>query len=289
MLYFIILGMLKGSVFALAAWGFSIVLGILGIVNFSHGIFFILGSYLTDALVRSGISPWLAILSASGVVGVYAILLQRFLINRVMARSHMMVLVLTLGVAIVSRETMGFIFGHSEKMLIVTGVSDKVVNFFGYNLPTLDLIILGVSILVFCIFYYLFRYTAIGIQLRVIGENAEVAKILGINVNSCYNLAMFFCGVWTSLAGGFAVFMLPIDLHQDVYWTIMSFLVVIIGGTGNLVGTLFSALIMGAVLFLSSVYIRGYSDSVLYILLLIILLVKPSGLFKSKMVVEERI
>lgn len=280
--------MLKGSVFALAAWGFSIVLGILGIVNFSHGIYFILGGYLTETFVRSGLPPWLSILAAAGISGVYAVLLQRLLINRVMAQSHMMVLVLTLGVTIVSREIMGLLFGHNEKMLVFTGISDQTINAFGYHLPALDLVILAVSLVIFCIFYYLFKYTRVGIELRVIGENTEVARLLGLNVNASYNLAMFFCGLWTALAGGFAVFMLPIDLHQDVYWTVMSFLVVIIGGTGNLVGTLISALGMGVVLFLSSVYIRGYSDAVLYILLLVVLLLKPGGLFKSKMVIEER-
>lgn len=289
MLYFLILGMIKGSVYALAGWGFSIILGILGIVNFSHGIFFILGGYLAVAMIKSGLAPWLSILAAAGCTGVFSLVIQRLLINQIMALSHMMVLVLTLGVAIVCRECMGLIFGHTERMLILEGFSDQTLNLFGYTFPMLDLIILLVSIVIFIIFHYLFRYTSIGLRLRIIGENTEMAKILGLNVNASYDLAMFFCGLWTGLAGAFTVFMIPLDLHQDVYWTIMSFLVVIIGGTGNLIGTFISALGIGAVLFLSSIYARGYADAVLYIFLLVILLVKPSGLFKSKMVVAERL
>lgn len=289
MLYFLILGMMKGAVFALAGWGFSIVLGILGIVNFTHGIFFVLGGYITAALFVLGLPSWLSILCGSFLVGIYAVGVQRLLINRVMLQSHMMVLVLTLGVAIVSREVMGLFFGHDARFLIVAGISDQTFSLFGYIFPELDVIMLLISVSVFSLFYYIFNHTGIGLTLRIIGENTEVAKILGLDVVRSYDLAMFFCGLWTAMAGSFTVFILPIELHQDTYWTIMSFLVVIIGGTGNLLGTFISALMIGAILLTSSIYVSGYSDAVIYVLLLIILLCKPSGLFKSKMIVEERI
>jgi len=288
-LYFLIMGMMKGAVFALAGWGFSIILGILGIVNFNHGIFFVLGGYLTAALFALGLPPWLSILCGSVLVGIYAVGVQRLLISRVMSQSHMMVLVLTLGVAIVSREVMGFFFGHDERFLVVSGISDRTFSFFGYIFPALDVIMLLVSVSVFFLFYYLFNHTAAGLTLRIIGENTEIAKILGLDVEGSYDLAMFFCGLWTAMAGSFTVFILPIGLHQDAYWTIMSFLVVIMGGAGNLFGTFISALIVGAILFISSIYVSGYSDAVIYLLLLIILLCKPTGLFKSKMMVEKRI
>jgi branched-chain amino acid transport system permease protein len=288
MIYFILLGMMKGAVFALAGWGFSIVLGILGIVNFSHGIYFILGGYLTAALVKAGLVPWLAIPASSVVVGGVALALQRLLINRVMARSHMMVLVLTLGTCIVCREIMGLIFGHGERMLLFEGVSNKTFSLFGYVFPALDVIILSLSLVIFGLFYLLFRFTSVGLHLRIIGENTEIARILGLNVNVSYDLAMFLCGFWTALAGGFTVFILPMDLHQDIYWTIMSFVVVILGGTGNLTGTFIASLLVGTIVFLSSIYIVGYSDAVIYLLLLLLLLVKPSGLFPSRMAHQER-
>lgn len=289
MLYFLILGMMKGAVFALAGWGFSIILGILGIVNFSHGIYFVFGGYVTAALFALGFPPWLSILCGSALVGIYAVGVQRLLISHVMSRSHMMVLVLTLGVAIVSREVMGLFFGHDERLLVVAGISDQTFSLFGYIFPALDVIMLLVSMGVFSLFYYLYNHTTVGLTLRIIGENTEIAKILGLDVKRSYDFAMFFCGLWTGMAGGFTVFILPIDLHQDIYWTIMSFLVVIMGGTGNLFGTFISALIVGGILFTSSIYISGYSDAVLYLMLLIILLCKPTGLFKSKMIVETRI
>ncbi len=288
MAYFIALGIMKGAIFALAGWGFSIILGILGIVNFSHGIFFILGGYLTFSLAKSGVSPWPSLLLASLAVSLYAVVLQRFFINRVMARSHVMVLVLTLGLAIVSREAMGLLFGHTDRMLVLEGINDRTLSLLGYDFPVLEVSAFGLSLAIFALFFYLFRYTTLGLRLRIIGENTEVARILGLSPGAFYTIAMLFCGFWTGLAGGLTIFLLPMDLHQDVYWTIMSFLVVIMGGAGNLGGTLVSALIVGTVLFLSSIYMRGYSDSILYVLLFLFMLLKPSGLFPSRMLAEER-
>lgn len=288
MAYFIALGIMKGAIFALAGWGFSIILGILGIVNFSHGIFFILGGYLTFSMTKAGISPWPSLLLASLAVSLYALVLQRFFINRVMARSHVMVLVLTLGLAIVSRETMGILFGHTDRMLVLEGINDRTISLLGYDFPVIEVSAFVLSLVVFLLFSYLFRYTTLGLRLRIIGENTEVARILGISPGGFYAIAMLLCGFWTGLAGGLTIFILPMDLHQDVYWTVMSFLVVIMGGAGNLGGTLASALIVGAVLFLSSIYMRGYSDSILYVLLFLFMLLKPSGIFPSKMLAEER-
>lgn len=288
MIYFILLGVMKGGIFALAGWGFSIILGILGIVNFSHGIFFILGGYLTFTFAKSGLNPWLSILAASSLVSVYALGIQQFFINRVMARSHMMVLVLTLGLAIVAREAMGLVFGYNERLLLMEGINERTVALFGNEFPLLEAGAFVLSAAVFGFFFYLFRYTVLGLRLRAIGENTEIARTLGINVRQNYVFAMLLCGFWTGLAGGLTIFVIPMDLHQDIYWTVMSFLVVIVGGTGNLAGTFISAILIGVLLFLSSIYARGYSDSILYILLFLLMLVKPTGLFPSKMIVEER-
>lgn len=288
MIYFALLGAMKGAVFALAGWGFSIILGILGIVNFSHGIFFILGGYLTFTFAKAGLSPWLAILAASSLVSVYALAIQRVFINRVMARSHMMVLVLTLGLAIVARETMGLVFGFNERLLIIEGVNERTVALFGNEFPLVEAVAFALSVVIFGFFSWLFRRTATGLRLRAIGENTEIARILGMNVGGSYVIAMLLCGFWTGLAGGLTIFVVPMDLHQDVYWTVMSFLVVVVGGTGNLAGTFLSAILIGVILFLSSIYARGYSDSILYVLLFLLMLVKPTGLFPSKMIVAER-
>jgi branched-chain amino acid transport system permease protein len=287
-IYFVLLGAMKGAIFALAGWGFSIILGILGIVNFSHGIFFILGGYLTFTFAKAGLNPWLAILAASSLVSVYALAIQHFFINRVMARSHMMVLVLTLGLAIVARETMGLVFGFNERLLVVEGVNERTIALFGNEFPLLEGGAFFLSAAVFGFFFFLFRSTALGLRLRAIGENTEVSRILGINVRQNYVFAMLLCGFWTGLAGGLAVFVIPMDLHQDVYWTVMCFLVVVVGGTGNLIGTFIAAILIGVILFMSSIYARGYSDSILYVLLFLLMLVKPTGLFPSKMIVEER-
>lgn len=288
MFYFIILGILKGALFALTGWGFSIVLGILGVVNFSHGIYFVLGGYLTFLFATAGLNPLLSILAASLIVSIYALAIQYLFVNRVMAYSNMMVLVLTLGVTILTRETMGHLFGYNEKLLIIQGLNERTLTVYGNDYPLLEILAYALSVGVFGLFYGIFHYTSVGLRLRAIGENVEISKILGINAKWVYDLAMLLCGFMTGLAGGLAVFVLPIDLHQDTYWTVMSFLLVIIGGTGNIIGTFVSAALISVILFLSSIYIRGYSDSILYVLLFLLLIVKPSGLFKSKMIIEER-
>jgi branched-chain amino acid transport system permease protein len=288
MLYFVILGILKGALFALTGWGFSIVLGILGVVNFSHGVYFVMGGYLTYLFAGAGLNPLLALLAASLIVSVFALVIQYLFVNRVMAYSHMMVLVLTLGVTILTREIMGKLFGYNEKLLVIPGVNERSITLFGNDYPLLEIGAYVLSVGVFGLFYAIFHYTSLGLRLRAIGENVEISRIMGINAKWVYDLAMLLCGFMTGLAGGLAVFVLPIDLHQDTYWTVMSFLLVIIGGTGNIIGTFISAAMISVILFLSSIYIRGYSDSILYVLLFLLLIVRPSGLFKSTMVIEER-
>jgi branched-chain amino acid transport system permease protein len=276
----VIYGLLRGGIFALAAFGFSLVLGVIGIVNFAHGAFVVFGGLLTHYMsTRFGLPYVLSLLIGSIGTGVMASSIQRLLIARTFKLEPLMVLVQTFGIATVITEVGIKYWGSEERMLrITTGLPP---GFFigGTFVPSFDALLFVVSLLSAGLLYIVLERTEFGRAVRACRDERQSAQLNGINIAATFEKTMFVSGVWAGLAGGMFITLSPIAPYMDFIWTVDSFLVIVIGGLGSMLGALIGGLLFGVLSFATAFYVPTIAPSVTFSVLLLLLLFRPQGLF----------
>lgn len=277
----VIFGLLRGAIFALSAFGFSLVLGVLGIVNLAHGIFVVLGAGLTFWLVNVAGVPLIAACAlaalASGLLGA---LLQRTLIARVFSLHPFMVLVQTFGIAVVLTEALNKAFGTSERVLRVDlGKLPPAVDVFGTFVPTLDLIVFAIALVSAALLFLLLQRTEFGRAVRACRDSRRNAELVGIDAGRIYMLTMLVCGVWAGLAGSLLVMLTPTAAYMHFHWTIDAFLVVVIGGMGSMAGALAGGFLYGILNFGAYYLYPTLAPALIFGTLILLLIARPQGLF----------
>lgn len=277
----IIFGLLRGAIFALSAFGFSLVLGVLGIVNLAHGIFVVLGAAVTWWLVTELQVPLvLACAVAALSSGVLGALLQRGLIARVFALHPFMVLVQTFGIAVVLTEVLNKIFGTSERVLRVDlGGLPPAVQLFGSFVPTLDLIVFAIALASAGVLFLLLQKTDFGRAVRACRDSRRNAELVGIDAGRIYMLTMLVCGIWAGLAGSLLVMLTPTAAYMHFHWTIDAFLVVVIGGMGSMGGALVGGFVFGVLNFAAYYLYPTLAPAIIFGTLILVLIARPQGLF----------
>lgn len=279
MLDILVYGLLRGAVFALAAFGFSLVLGVLGIVNLAHGVFIVLGAVITHSLFVAGLPLPLAILGAISVTGLLGLLIQRVFIDKVFHLHPLMVLVQTFGVAIVISELAKLWFGSSERLLRVDFPGVPFLWLGDVFIPTFEVVVFLIALVSAGLLMAFLRYTGFGRAIRACRDNAESASLNGINVPRIFMLTMGICGIWAGLAGALIVGLRPTALHMHFMWTVEAFLVVIIGGMGSMVGALVGGFLFGIINFAAFYFWPSTAPALIYGTLILLLMVRPQGLF----------
>jgi branched-chain amino acid transport system permease protein len=276
----LVFGLLRGAIFALAAFGFSLVLGVLGIVNLAHGVFIVLGAVMTHALYASaGWNLIIAALASATAMGLLGIAMQRLLVDRVFHLHPLMVLVQTFGIAIVVSEGAAKIFGPSERLLRVDIPSMPVIDVAGVYVPTFELVVFMVALLSAGLLAAVLRYTAFGKAVRACRDSIEFAQIVGIDVRRVFLLTVGICGFWSGLAGALIVGIRPTATYMHFLWTVDAFLVVIIGGLGSIPGALIGGFIYGVLNFAAYYYWPSMAPAVIFGILILMLMLRPEGLF----------
>ena len=276
----LIYGLLRGGIYALAAFGFSLVLGVIGIVNFAHGALVVFGGLLTHYLATRFGLPYVAALAFGALgTGLLSALIQRLFIARTFQLEPLMVLVQTLGIATVVTELGIRYWGSEERMLrIDTGLPPGF--FLGSTfVPSFDFLLFVVSLLSAGLLYLLLQKTEFGRAVRACRDERQSAQLNGINLSATFEKTMFVSGVWAGLAGGMFITLSPLAPYMDFHWTVDSFLVIIIGGLGSMIGALVGGLIFGVLSFAASFYTPAIAPSVTFSVLLLFLLFRPQGLF----------
>lgn len=276
----LIYGLLRGGIYALAAFGFSLVLGVIGIVNFAHGALVVFGGLLTHYLATRFGLPYIAALAFGALgTGVLAALIQRLFVARTFQLEPLMVLVQTFGIATVITELGIHYWGSEERMLrIDTGLPPGF--FLGSTfIPTFDFLLFVVSLLSAGLLYLLLQKTEFGRAVRACRDERQSAQLNGINLSATFEKTMFVSGVWAGLAGGMFITLSPLAPYMDFHWTVDSFLVIVIGGLGSMIGALVGGLVFGVLSFAASFYTPTIAPSVTFSILLLFLLFRPQGLF----------
>jgi branched-chain amino acid transport system permease protein len=276
-LYNIFNGLIIGAFYALMALGLSLILNLSGVINFAHGGFLAIGGYLAFLLIPF-IGFWGALVISPILTAIIGLIVERFLIRRLYGRDPLYSLLLTFGLAFMLEDGLRFIWGPETQPFSVPSwlsspLSDQFFFLTGYRL----FMVLLVSVAVIGLFALL-SYTRIGVRIRAGTLDLEMVSALGINVRILRTLN-FGLGIYLAgLAGVLAAGMLGLQPTIGSDLIMPSFVAIIIGGLGSLPGTLLGGLLIGVASGVTTVFFPSASEAVIYIMMGLVLLVRPRGL-----------
>jgi branched-chain amino acid transport system permease protein len=272
-------GISLGMLYILVALGLNIILGLMGVINFSHGAFFMLGAYLTYTLVPV-VGFWPAIPIAAVIVGVFGMLFEFALIRPLYGRLPEYTLLLTYGMALVFAQFVRWKWGDDAvRVDMPAGLGDSVAVG-AFQIPVYkDIFLVGATIVILGLVWLLLNKTNIGIIIRAGTRDAEMVKILGINMPGMFTLVFGLGSLMAGLAGALAAPIYAIQPALASQWIILTFVIVIVGGIGSFWGAIVGGLLIGI---LSSMMELVYPPAVEltgFLIMGIILLARPRGLF----------
>ena len=273
-------GIAIGSVLALAAIGLTFTYGILKLSNFAHGDFMTLGAYLTWVANLNGVNIWLAMLLGSGGT-ILAMLIAEFLLWKPMRdrrASSTTLIIISIGLALFIRSGILLIWGGSNQSYALPVV--QAAEIFGITVPFYRLVVIALAIIALIALHFLLQNSKIGKAMRAVADNIDLARVSGINVEKVVLWTWVLTGILTAVAGGMYGLITAVRPNMGWFLILPMFASVILGGIGNPYGAVAGALTIGiaqeiSVPFLGSQYKLGVA---LFIMLLI-LLMRPQGLF----------
>jgi branched-chain amino acid transport system permease protein len=273
-----LIGISLGAQYALLALGFTLIFGILGVVNFAHGGFYVLGGYLAYAAVHFLGTPYPVAVIAAGLLSAgLGYLFELVLVERVVD-DHLATLMLTLGLNLMLSTGLLVVFGPESPQFEfpITGS----LRSGGVYFPIANFVVLCVCLLAIGAVYLLMYRTNFGRALRALADDRQVATAQGLRPRLLFSLAFALATGLAGLTGALVTPILSLAPHLGDPVLATSFLIVILGGLGSIGGATTAAFIVGMVEAYSSVYLGGSKGAlVLFVLVLIILVVRPSGLF----------
>jgi len=273
-----LIGISLGAQYALLALGFTLIFGILGVVNFAHGGFYVLGGYVAYACAsKLGLPYPLAVLAAAAATGALGYLFELYVIERLID-DHLATLMLTLGLYLMMSTGVLVVFGPESPQFQfpVSGT----LRFGGLYVPIENIIVLAVCLLAIVTVYALMYRTDLGRALRALADDRMVAAAQGLRPRLLFPMAFALsCGL-AGLTGALVTPILSLAPHVGDPVLATSFLIVILGGLGSIGGATLAAFLVGIVEAYSSVYLGGSKGALaLFVLVLFVLVVRPSGLF----------
>ena len=261
-------GVTLGMLYILVALGLNIILGLMGVINFSHGAFFMLGAYLMYQFVPT-VGFWPAIVIAALLVGLLGMLFESTLIRPLYKRIPEYTLLLTFGTALIFAQIVRWKWGDDAVRVEIPDALASSVTVAGLQFPIYkDVFLVGVTILILALVWFLINKTNIGIIIRAGTRDAEMVKILGINMPAMFTLVFGIGSLMAGLAGALAAPIYAIQPDLASQWIVLTFVIVIVGGL--LIGILTSFM---SLIWPPAVELTGY------VLMGVILLIRPRGLF----------
>jgi branched-chain amino acid transport system permease protein len=273
-------GLVLGGLFVLLAIGLSLIFGLMTVVNFSHGALYMLGAYFGYTLIKYlGVSFWLALVLAPILVGVLGLAIERFLIRPLYGRSLDDPLLLTFGLSLVLIEAVRLIWGKIGLTFDPPPALAGAVNLGFGPFPLYRVFVIAVTAVVLVALWLFLEKTSMGLIIRAGSRDALMVRALGFDLSRVW-LAVFGLGVGLAgLAGVLAAPMRGVYAEMGVTMVIESFVVVVVGGMGSLVGAIVSGLLMGQVVGLTTFFAPKLAEIMVFVFMAIVLLVRPSGLF----------
>ncbi|MFW1676942.1 branched-chain amino acid ABC transporter permease [Pontibacter sp. JAM-7] len=276
----LLIGLINGSFYALLSLGLAIIFGLLKIINFAQGAMYMLGAFAALlGLEYLGLNYWFALILVPLAVGLIGILMQRFLIRPIANEDHLYSLLLTFGLALMIQGIFTHLFGSSGQAYAIPEALKGGTKLPFMYLPNYRAWIILVSVVVCAGTWWMIEKTKLGAYLRAGTENPQLLQAFGINVPLIVTLTFGFGVALAGLAGVLAapVYSVSPDMGSNIL--IVVFAIVVIGGMGSIGGAIFTGLGMGVVEGLTKYFYPEASTTVIFLVMVIVLLLKPAGLF----------
>src|SRR6202040_81204 len=276
----LLVGLINGSFYALLSLGLAVIFGMLNIINFAHGALYMMGAFCAYFLLNvAGIGYWPALIIAPIAVGIFGMILERTMLQWLSGLDHLYGLLLTFGIALIVQGVFQNYFGSSGLPYAIPDELKGGMNLGFMFLPVYRGWVVVFSLIVCLLTWYLIERTRLGAYLRAATENPTLVRAFGINVPRMITLTYGFGVALAAVAGGMAAPVYNVSPQMGSNLIIVVFAVVVIGGMGSIMGAIVTGFGLGVIEGLTKVFFPEASNTVIFIIMAVVLLIRPAGLF----------
>ena len=281
---------MNGCILILVALGLSIVFGLMGIINFAHGIFYMLGAYAGWLTVHFTGSFWLALLTAPLAVGLIGILVERGVLQRIYGtkNANFAGVLVTYGLAIMIPDLVRMTFGRPGKPFAVpAALTGSLFRLGEIDVHAYRVFILGVTVVLLPLLWLLLNRTNLGLVIRAGTSDNLMVQLLGINVARTWTITYALGAALAAFAGVITAPLVAVAPEMGGLVLIECFIVTVVGGMGTFLGVVAGGLLIGESLAITGMLYDVFADVVIYLAMALVLLVRPRGLFGQEGMSEE--
>jgi branched-chain amino acid transport system permease protein len=276
----LLIGLINGSFYALLSLGLAVIFGMLNIINFAHGAQYMMGAFCAWWLLSAfGLSYWWALVLAPLIVGATGIILERLMISRLYSLDHLYGLLLTFGLALVIQGLFRHQFGSTGLPYAMPKALEGGQHLGFMFLPNYRAWVIVASLTVCLGTWFIIEKTKLGSYLRAATENPQLVQAFGINVPRMITLTYGFGVALAAFAGVMAAPIYSVSPLMGADLIIVVFAVVVIGGMGSIMGSIVTGFVLGLMEGLTKVFYPEASNTVIFIIMAIVLIARPAGLF----------
>ena len=276
----LLLGLINGAFYAVLSLGLALIFGLLNVINFTHGAQYMLGAYVAwIGMTYAGVNYWLSLLVAPIVVGTFGIIMERLFLRWLYQLDHLYGLLLTFGLALIIEGAFRQIYGISGQPYPIPAMLSGGRNLGFMFLPNYRAWVVVASLIVCLSTWLVIEKTRLGACLRAGTENPTLVQAFGINVPRMITLTYGFGVALAALAGVLAAPIYQVKPTMGADMIIVVFAVVVIGGMGSIMGSVLTGFLLGLLEGLTKVFYPEASNTVIFVVMAVVLLIKPAGLF----------
>jgi len=275
----LLIGLINGAFYAMLSLGLAVIFGLLNIINFAHGAQYMLGAFCAFFLLESGVGYWWALLIAPIIVGITGIVIERTMLAKLYKLDHLYGLLLTFGLALIFQGIFTNYYGSSGQPYRLPEEFAGAFNLGFMYLPKYRAWVIVASLIVCGSTWFVIERTKLGSYLRAATENPAMVQAFGINVPRMVTLTYGFGVALAAFAGVMAAPIYQVSPLMGANLIIVVFAVVVIGGMGSILGAVVTGFGLGIVEGLTKVFYAEASNTVIFVIMVIVLLIRPAGLF----------
>ena len=276
----LLIGLINGSFYALLSLGLAVIFGMLNIINFAHGAQYMMGAFVAFFLLQyAGLNYWFALVIVPVIVGAFGIAIERLFLQWLYKLDHLYGLLLTFGIALIVEGLFRNQFGSSGLPYRVPDMLQGGQNLGFMFLPNYRAWVVVFSLAVCLTTWFAIERTKLGSYLRAATENPTLVRAFGINVPRMITLTYGFGVGLAALAGVMAAPIYNVSPQMGAHLIIVVFAVVVIGGMGSILGAIVTGFGLGVIEGLTKVFFPEASNTVIFVIMAIVLLIRPAGLF----------
>jgi len=276
----LLLGLVNGSFYAMLSLGLAVIFGLLNVINFAHGALYMMGAFFAwMGLQYFGINYWLMLILAPLLVGVFGIIIEKTMLRWLYRLDHLYGLLLTFGITLMLEGIFRSFYGVSGLPYSVPALLAGSTDLGFMNLPNYRAWVVLASLIVCLATWFVIEKTRLGAYLRAGTENPKMVEAFGVNVPLMVTLTYGFGVALAGFAGVLAAPILQVSPLMGSNLIIVVFAVVVIGGMGSILGSIVTGLGLGIIEGFTKVFYPELSSTVVFIIMAIVLLIRPAGLF----------